>query len=824
MDNIANTFSAAVQLHTAGKLREAEAIYRQILEVDPRHADAIHLLGLVAHQTGRHVDAQECISRAIALRGDRPAYHSNLGEVQRAIGKLPEARQSYELALRLNPNFPEAHNNLGNVLQAMDRNAEAVQAYEQAIKLRPNYAEAHDNLGALLREQGNLPEAIESHLRAVRLAPNQSGYQLNLGLAYQAAKKLEEAVGCYREAARLNPRSALAYNNLGGVLKQRGRLDEAIDCYRAALDLQPELAEAHYNLGNVFVERDDPQAAAEAYRAALQIRPDYVDAMVNLANLQLNQGEWEQALALCQRAVAVQPDFALAHFNLGNIHHSQKKSRQAIAAYREALRLEPNHPETYNNLSVVFNEMNRPDSALEICRRGLEVAPGFGSIYANMAIALHSQGRGDEAIDACRKAVALRPGDAAEYSNLLYSLNFHSGYDSPTLFGEHLEWARRYAEPLTVQAAPHANDRTRDRRLRIGYLSPYFRQHAVNYFTEPMLAAHDHEQFEIFCYADAHGGDAATDRLKKSADHWREVTYRSDEQVARQVREDGIDILVDLTGHIGNNRLLVFARKPAPIQVTYIGYQNTTGMTAMDYRITDALADPPGLTDAFYTEKLVRLPRSFFCYRPPDDSPPPTPLPALGNGYVTFGSFNKFAKVTPQTIAAWLKILVRLPESRLLVLAHRGGALEQRLRRLAAEQGIDPARIELCEQRPHGEYMRLIQRADIALDPFPFNGHTTTCDSIWVGVPVVALQGDSYVSRFGGSVLANVGLEHLIATSVDGYIETAVELARGLKQLAHLRAELRPRMARSALLDFVGFTRHLERAYRQMWINWCDTT
>ena len=693
MDNIATIFSAAVKLHTAGKLREAEAMYRQILEADPRHADALHLLGLVAHQSGQHGAAQECISRAISLRGDRPAFHSNLGEVYRALGKLPEAHECYRQALRLNPNFPEAHNNLGNVLQKLGRSAEAIQAYEQAIQLRPQFAEAHNNLGALL---------------------------------------------------------------------------------------------------------------------------------VNLANLLMSQGELDQALAFCQRAVAVQPLFALAHFNLGNIYHLQKKSQQAVAAYREALRLEPHHPEAYNNLSAVFNELNRPDSALEICRQGLEIAPCFGPMYANRAIALHSQGRGDEAIHACRQAVALRPDDAAEYSNLLYSLNFHSAYDSPTIFAEHLEWAWRFAEPLTALAAPHANDPTRDRRLRIGYLSPYFRQHAVNYFTEPMIVAHDHELFEIFCYADAQGGDATTDRLKQAADHWREVTYLSDEQIAQQVRADGIDILVDLTGHIGKNRLLVFARKPAPVQVTYIGYQNTTGMTAIDYRLTDALADPPGLTDANYTEKLVRLPRAFFCYRPSEDSPSMTPLPALENGYVTFGSFNKFAKVTPQTIAAWLKILVRVPDSRLLVLAYRGGTLEQRLHRLAAEQGIDPTRIELCEQRPHGEYMRLIQQADIALDPFPFNGHTTTCDSIWVGVPVVALQGDSYVSRFGGSVLANVGLEHLIATSVEGYIETAVKLAQDLKQLAQLRADLRPRMAESALLDFTGFTRHLEHAYRQMWINWCD--
>jgi predicted O-linked N-acetylglucosamine transferase (SPINDLY family) len=315
--------------------------------------------------------------------------------------------------------------------------------------------------------------------------------------------------------------------------------------------------------------------------------------------------------------------------------------------------------------------------------------------------------------------------------------------------------------------------------------------------------------------------DDATRRIRATVDQWREVRLKSDEELADIVRADAIDILVDLTGHIAGNRLLVFARKPAPVQVTYIGYQNTTGMSAMDYRLTDERADPPGETDLFYTEKLVRLSGSYFCYRPADEAAAVTPLPALATGRVTFGSFNNFTKVSAPAIAAWLEILARVPHSRLVVLANTGGYVERNLAELAERRGIDPARIEVFDKQPRERYYRLVQQADIALDPFPFNGHTTTCDAIWLGVPVVILLGRMYASRFGSSVLANVGLEEWIARSVDEYIAVAVRMAGDVERLAELRAGLRARMAASRLLDFQGFTRRVETAYREMWRAWC---
>jgi predicted O-linked N-acetylglucosamine transferase (SPINDLY family) len=400
-------------------------------------------------------------------------------------------------------------------------------------------------------------------------------------------------------------------------------------------------------------------------------------------------------------------------------------------------------------------------------------------------------------------------------------LNYDPAYGAQQVFAEHRAWGERFADPLTAASAPHANDRTPHRRLRVGYMSANFRDQAVNFFSEPILASHDHRNYEIFCYSDVAREDETTRRLRGYADHWRPIVGHSHQQVSEQVRDDRIDILVDLSGHIGDNRLFVFARKPAPLQVTYIGYQNTTGMAAMDYRLTDAYCDPPGQTEAIHTERLIRLPRSFFCYLSSRDAPAVGPPPAASNGHVTFGSFNHFSKVGPRVLDAWATILAAVPGSRLVILADTTASLVERVAGIFAARGVVGERIEWAARRLRRDYLDVISRVDVALDPFPFNGHTTTCDALWQGVPVVTLSGRTYVSRYGASALATLELHDLISHSVERYVEIATALASDAWRLAELRATLRGRMAASPLLDFASFTRHLEAAYRQMWIAWC---
>ena len=816
----AETLQVAIAHHRRGQLAEAEQLYRQILNANPRHADALHLLGLIAHQAGRHDIGVQYIRQAISVEGNNPLYHCNLGEAYRALSRTPEARASYLRALHLNPALAQAHYNLGLLAQQSGQSQEAQQHYEQAIRQQPNYAQAHNNLGNLLRSQGKLNEALAAYQAALKCQPDYVEALNNLGATLVDMQRLPEAVECLQRALRLRPDSAEAYNHLGNAYARAANWTQAAQCFESALTIRPEFIDPRYNLGKVLqIEGKDAQAA-EVFFEVLRRDPDHFDAHLSYRKLLERRGAPADVLAAYDRTLQQDPSDAMAHFFRAGLLMSQGKYAEAIDGFKECIRLQPQYLQAYLEIAVAFNTMMEPDGALEYGLRGLKLSPTSAGLCGNMAAALQSQGRGEEAISWFRKSLEYRPNNSPGHSNMLYAMNFVPSLAPAMVFSEHLQWATLYAEPLTVRSKPHENDRTPGRRLRVGYVSPHFFDHAVNFFTEPILASHDHDQFEIFCYSAVRNPDAVTLRLRSTADQWREINDIHDEEVARMIRDDQIDILVDLAGHIGRNRLLVFARKPAPIQVTYIGYQNTTGMSAMDYRLTDDRADPVGLTDAFYTEKLVRLPRSFFCYRPPDNAPPITPLPALERGFVTFGSFNNYAKVAPEVIDAWLRILARVPNSRLSVLAYTGGYVEHNFKRLADKRGINPERIQVVGRRFRREYLQLIADSDIALDPFPFNGHTTTCDAVWMGVPVVMQQGQTYASRFGGSVLANVGLERLIGHSTDEYIHLAVDLATDLPLLAQLRSELRPRMAASVLLDYQGFTRNLEQAYRQMWEKW----
>jgi predicted O-linked N-acetylglucosamine transferase (SPINDLY family) len=405
-------------------------------------------------------------------------------------------------------------------------------------------------------------------------------------------------------------------------------------------------------------------------------------------------------------------------------------------------------------------------------------------------------------------------------------MHFHPDYDAQRIAQEHSRWNRQHAEPLKQFIGPHRNGRIRDRRMRIGYVSPDLRQHSVAYFLENLLAHHDASSVEVFCYSDVIRPDATTARMQKLCAQWREIVGLKDTEVDQKVREDRIDILVDLAGHTANNRLLLFARKPAPIQVTYLGYPDTTGLRAMDYRLTDAYADPPDVTGG-YSEQLVRLPETFLCYRPSYGAPEIGPAPALESGRVTFGSFNALAKVNAPLVAMWSKILEQIPNSR-LILKNQGlgsaGARRHILEYFAAHH-IAPDRVELMGwARSEAGHLQLYNRIDIALDTFPYHGTTTSCEALWMGVPVVTRAGSAHVSRVGVSLLSNVGLAELVTDSQEKYVQLARELAHDLSRLSNLRSTLRKRMEQSPLMDAPRFARNVESAYRQMWRRWCETS
>jgi len=447
--------------------------------------------------------------------------------------------------------------------------------------------------------------------------------------------------------------------------------------------------------------------------------------------------------------------------------------------------------------------------------------PQSAEAYGNLGRVQKEQGLLAAALAAYRTAIALRPDDPRPYSNLLYALHFLPEQDAARLAEEHRRWHEIFARPLAAGIRPHENERAPQRRLRVGYVSPDFREHPVGRFLLPLLEEHDREQFEVTCYSSTRTADATTARCRAAATRWQEIGALSDAQAAALVRQDGIDVLVDLTMHMEDGRPLLFARQPAPVQVTYLAYVGTTGLPTIHCRLTDPCLDPAPEMLRNYTEESVLLPETYWCYQPLRTTPEVTPLPAARNAGVTFGSLNNFCKVSELTLDAWAAILRAVPESRLLLHA-RPGSHRQRVIDFLAQRGIAAQRVAFDAGRPLDEYLQLYQQIDVALDPFPYGGGTTTCDALWMGCPVVSLAGPTAVGRGGVSILSNIGLAELVAQDVEQYVRIAVECARDLPRLSYLRETLRPRMQQSPLMDAPRFARHVEAAYRDMWRRWCS--
>jgi predicted O-linked N-acetylglucosamine transferase (SPINDLY family) len=683
MTTVAEAFAQALRHHQAGELVPAEKLYRLILQADAGHADALHLLGVLAHQAGQHLAALDLIQQAITLNPAEAVYHANLGLVNQALRQLNKAAASFR----------------------------------QAIRLRPDFGEPHSNLGNVLREQG----------------------------------KVDEAVLCCEEALRLRPDLAEAHLNLGAALQKLGRLDEAVASYRHALHCRPNYAEAHNDLGSALREL----------------------------------GQMEEAVIHCRKAILLRPDYAFAHNNLGAALREQGHLSNAVASCRQALRLRPDYAEAHNNLGLALHCLGQPEEAQACYRRALEFDPRF----------------------------------ARAHSNLLWTEHYRPEVTSAGLARLHVDWDRQHALPLQSSWKCHANSLAVGRPLRLGFLSPDFGNHPVGIFLIRALENLDRCAFEIVCYNDRVLRDAMTARFTAVAARRVDVVGWSDDRLAEQIRTDGIDLLFDLAGHTaGGNRLLVFARKPAPVQIAWIGYEGTTGLAAIDYLLADDQAIPSG-TQADYVEKVVRLPDSYICYDPPADAPTINSLPAMERGYVTFGCFNNPTKITTSVLDVWAKILCRLPQAR-LVLKYKGMDDPANVRRISAvwrAHGLDPGRIDLRGWSPYGEYLAEYGGIDLALDPFPFSGGVTTCAALWMGVPVITCPGETLASRHTLSYLSAIGETGTIARDLEEYEALAVQWAQDWGRLAELRGRLRERMASSPLCDGPRIARHLEQAFRTMW-------
>jgi protein O-GlcNAc transferase len=611
--------------------------------------------------------------------------------------------------------------------------------------------------------------------------------RLKAGVAHHQAGRLAEAETQYREVLVQQPDHADALHLLGMLAGQVGEFDVAVDLLRQAAQLNPNFADAHNNLGFALAKNGKTHDAIPCYREAIRLKPDLCEAHVNLANALEEIEQWDDAIASYREAIRLKPDSAESHSNLGNVLRNTRQLDEAIASYRQAILLKPH----------------------------------FGAAYNNLANALAEVGRVDEAIATFRQALLPNPDYAVAHSNLILLMHYRPEYDARMIYEELDRWNQRHAEPLKKLIQPHTNNRDTDRRLRIGYVSPDFREHVVGRNLIPLFREHDHTQVELFCYANVARPDWLSEQFRSCAENWRNIAGLSDNRAAEMIREDRIDILVDLAVHSAGNRLLVFAQKPAPVQATFAGYPGSTGLEAIDYRITDPYLDPPGSTDDFYSETSVRLPDSFWVYDA-GNAIEINALPAETRGYITFGCLNNFCKVNEQVLKLWAEVLRNVDRSRLIMLCP-AGKHRQPLLDFMQKEGVDADRVELIAHHPRSQYFKLFNRIDIGLDTFPYNGHTTSLDSFWMGVPVVSLVGERVVGRAGVSQSTNLGLTELIAQKPEDFVRIARGLAGDLPRLAELRRTLRGRMQASALMDARRFAQNIEEAYQAMWRKWCAT-
>jgi protein O-GlcNAc transferase len=740
---------------------------------------------------------------------------------QHRAGNLAAARGLYDQVLKAAPQHTLALFRSG-LLELQDGHPDiALARIGQAVEAAPEDARYRVGLAQAFQALNRWEEAARSYESALRLQPDFPEISHSLGICLQRSGRSAQAAAAYRQALQQHPGHAAIMANLGTVLRETGELTEAIELLRAAAELEPRVASHAVNLGIAFCNQRNFEAAERILKQALALAPHDADATFNLGNALHSLGRSSQAVELYRQAVALRPDYVDALINLGNVYTEIGEFSLGLATYDAAILAQPDSVVAMNNAACLLRTLGRSDAAQDMLLRALRADPQRAALYDTLGNVYKDAGELDDAIDCFRKALQLDPSAAATHSNLAYALSFQSPEAGPIL-EECTRWNERFAANVRGPARSHAIEGDAHRRLKIGYVSPDFRDHCQSLFTIPLLSRHDHEAFEIHCYSSVKRPDELTQRIAGYADVWREVRSLDDAALCQLIGEDRIDILVDLTMHMAGGRPLVFARKPAPIQIAWLAYPGTTGIGAMDYRLSDPRLDPDAF-ESHYSERTLRLADSFWCYDPLTDQPAVNTLPATERGYVTFGCLNNPCKLTDHTLRLWGAVMRALPAARLLLMAPPGRHRRQLLQRLAAHE-IAGTRVDFHPFRPRGEYLRTYHDIDLGLDTFPYNGHTTSLDSFWMGVPVITRVGRTSVGRGGLSQLFQLGLTELAAESDDAFIRVAVALGSDLVRLATLRRELRARLERSALMDAPRFARQIEGTYRNAWEEYNQST
>ncbi|MBF0383321.1 MAG: tetratricopeptide repeat protein [Magnetococcales bacterium] len=743
--------------------------------------------GIAQHQQGQINEAIVWYQRALTNHKDSVAALVNLGVAWQTAGELDKAAGSYQKALAIKPDLLEALYNLGNVLKAKGELTKAVKSFQQAIAINPEHSQAHFNMGTVYKELGDFTKAVASYQKAIAIAPDFAEAYYTLANCHKEAGDLAAAVTNYKKAIEIKADYAQAHSNLGNVLKEQGDIQGAIKSYKNTIAIKQDFVEAHYNLGVALQEEGDLAAANSSYQTTISLKPDFVEAYSNLGVTLLEQGKLPEALNSLQKAIAIKPDYAQAHSNLGNVYKKQDELEKAVESYRTTIAINPN----------------------------------LAEVHFNLGITLKNQGKVKEAVSCYQKALAIKPDFNEAHCNLIFCLDYSSLRSSNIVHIEREKWAKIHAEPLKSSWTAFSNNRDKKRKLRIGYVGADFKHHSAAHIFSTVLLNHNLAKFQIYIYAGNTVEDDLSQKFKNISTKWLSTANIDDGQLAEIIKQDGIDILVDLAGHTEGNRLRTFARKPAPIQITAWGYPLGTSMTAMDYLFADQIFIPAE-ERKYYKEEIVDL-TCMVSFIPFNNFPEVTDPPICKNGYVTFGSFNRLEKYNQEMYTIWSEILHRVPNSKLLF---KTGKLDspvvvEEIEAIFEKLGITKNRLILLGRTSRMDHIKAHSHIDIMLDPYPHTGGVTTLEALKMGVPVLTCE---YLMRSPTTacVLHTLDMDEWRVQDGKDYVEKAVLFAKDIDMLKSLRKQLRNRFDESVIGNPKLYVAEVETVYRKLWQKWCD--
>ncbi len=756
-----------------------------IKRVKMQYEQGLYNRAVEFYQASNLTEAEKTVRQILTINPRHSLGLHLMGIIAFDVQRYDIAEELVCSAIVEQDNNPSFYFTLGRILNKQEKKEDAVKAYRKALALNPDFTDALNNLGTCLLSLGRTDDASDIFARILKKDPGNFNALCNTASILYSNKSFVESLKYYYQAIRIDPARANLYYDIGRSLKALDRKDESLLSFQKAVDIQP----------------------------------DYIEALLGIGDVYRETGALDEALTIYEKVKSIKPHED-AYANIVRIYLEQARNTDAVMEAEAAVKALPQSAQNFNNLARTYDKVTRFHDALDYYKRALALEPQNAEIHANIANTLKNLGHIDESLEALKKGLVMSPDKGWIYHNLLLAMVYASSVSPEELAETSRQFGKNITDPL-LRRRPFTNDKNPDRRLRVGFVSPDFRDHAVSYFLSP-LSKIDNINFELFAYSNLDKEDAKTEQLKKHFAHWRNIKYLSDDSAADLIEEDKIDILVDLAGHTANNRLLIFARKPAPIQAMWLGYPATSGMAVMDYRITDSYAEPIGMTEHLNTETLWRLPNIFCVYQPHIDSPAVIDHPPFeDNGYITFGCFNNFTKVTDPVLLAWAKIMTLVPDSKLLL--EISGIGNEKLKSEIIERfeknGLPIDRI-LLEPHSRKNQFVLYNKIDVALDPFPCNGGTTSMDTLWMGVPLVTLAGTHFVSRMGVTIVTNAGLPELIAENVDEYVSKTVALATDHQKLRSLRKGLREKFFASPVMDETKFACNMENAFREMWKEW----